>query len=57
MAIDRVSNLKDCRGFVIKFVRVKINLRKRILIWFVIKVHNINVKQRVNKRERERVGY
>jgi hypothetical protein len=54
MAIDRVSNLKDCRGFVIKFVRVKINLRKRRLIWFVIKVHNINVKQRVNKRERER---
>jgi hypothetical protein len=30
-----VSNLKDCRGFVIKIVKIKINLIKRRLIWFV----------------------
>jgi hypothetical protein len=46
MTILRVLDLKDCRGLIIKFVRIKVNLIKRRfdLIFFKAKVHE-------NKRE------
>jgi hypothetical protein len=44
-----VSNFKDCRGFVIKFVRIKVKLNKKeIDLMCKFKVHKINVKKKVN---------
>jgi hypothetical protein len=59
MAILRVSNFKDCVDVAIKFFKIKYNIIKKSLIWFLfsknkyIKVKEINVK-RVGMRERIR---
>jgi hypothetical protein len=54
-----VSNFKDCRGLIIKFVRIKVNLIKRRfdLIFFKAKVHEHKRElkyERERERERER---
>jgi hypothetical protein len=46
MAILKVSNLKDCMGLVIKFVKIKVNLiKKRLICLHKFKVHKVNVER------------
>jgi len=49
-----VPNLNDSRGILIKFMKIKNNKRKDLLILFLTKVHKINMKDNSNIRERER---
>jgi hypothetical protein len=50
----RVSNLKDCRGMVIKFFKIKYNLIKKIFYFCFLKI-NIKVKRHKCKENSDEI--